>query len=291
MKFTNIYNLPSTLVKALEYSRYKRLGNISATSLVSAPRQRILEDRHSDEITQDISERIWSLIGKSVHSVLEAADVKEALQEERLSIDVDGWKLSGTSDLWEPPHTLSDYKITSVYTVLRGAKPEWEKQLNIYAHLWRKHGFPVNVLQIVAILRDWSRNKVALEKGYPKCNAMCIPIPLWPDEKIWEYIRDRVKYHRDSEVLADDKLPPCSSEEMWEYPEKWAVKKTTAKRAVRLMPSEVAAQKLLEIVQAQEPNKKFKIEYRPRIRRKCDGYCAVSDFCNQWKEFRAGNPW
>ena len=81
---------------------YKQVGDISITALISAPRKRQLELRHQYEITEDASERVYMLLGSAVHAILERADTKDSLPEERLTAEVLGWTISGQPDLLGP---------------------------------------------------------------------------------------------------------------------------------------------------------------------------------------------
>src|SRR3990167_5284371 len=122
MQLSNKYNLPDTIVSAVKNDSYSHSGAISITGLIRPPRMRSLEMRHDSEITIDASERIWSLLGQSVHAILARADTTNHLSEERLNAEVLGWKVSGQADLYSQDGTISDYKVTSVFSFLLGEK-------------------------------------------------------------------------------------------------------------------------------------------------------------------------
>jgi len=68
-RYTNIANLPAPLVAAITYSDYDGESyDITASGLVTPPRIRQLMKRHSKEITEDVSDRIWALIGSVGHA-------------------------------------------------------------------------------------------------------------------------------------------------------------------------------------------------------------------------------
>ena len=72
---SNIYDLPAPLVKALTVERRPVVpGRISVTALIDSPLRRILMMQHGHEIEEDISENLWSLLGKAVHYVIEQSD-------------------------------------------------------------------------------------------------------------------------------------------------------------------------------------------------------------------------
>ena len=72
MKVTNVHKLPTPIYKALTHSDYsKGHSNRSVTELIDSPRVRILRRQHKDEITEDASEMLWSVLGTSVHKMFE----------------------------------------------------------------------------------------------------------------------------------------------------------------------------------------------------------------------------
>ena len=280
MKFTNRYNLPDALFSALSSDWYSQDGRISVTGLISPPRIAQLKKRHQDEIEEDVSERVWTLLGSAVHDVLERAET-DGIQETRLSTDVMGWAVTGQADLWEEADggTLSDYKVTSVWSVIKGVKPEWEAQLNCYAHLYRTClGKPVSKLQIVAILKDHSRGKAKQGGDYPPIPIAVIPIKMWPDDEVRAYISARVLLHQQAEEKSDTDLPPCTDEERWAKPTTWAVMKTGRKSAVRVLDTQAEAEAM-----AAEKGAGHYVECRPGSYTRCEGYCPVSQWCNQYK--------
>jgi len=271
MKLTNKYNLPGPLVSAIENDPYKKVGDISVTQLISPPRQRQLMIRHQDNITEDASERIWILLGRSVHAILERAATHDHLVEKRLTAEVLGWVVSGQPDLLEGDE-LTDWKVTSVYSFLLGEKPEWEAQLNCYKWLFEQNGFEVTKLQIVAILRDWTMSRL-IEPGYPLCAVMVVNVPIWEPMLIQSYIESRVRAHQAAELLPDVNLVACLSEERWEKPTTYAVKKPTNKRARRVY---LTMEDARAAVTEQE-----EIVVRPGESVRCERYCKAMPFCNQ----------
>lgn len=278
MELTNVYNLPSPLVNALKNDRYHQPGHISVTGLIQPPRIRQLMIRHADMVSEDVSDRIWMLLGNAVHEVLDRAEVDDGFQEERLSVLVNGWRVTGKADLWESPGILSDYKITSVWAYVNGVKPEWEAQLNCYAEMYRDAGFTVDKLQIVCIFRDWSKNRAKSGDNYPPCPAAVMPVNQWREWNIEQYLRQRIELHQKAEDLPDLELPYCTAEERWEKPTMYAVKKKGRKSAVRVLESEESAQKMVN------DGKGEFVETRPGESTRCEHYCPVNFVCNQYQE-------
>ena len=236
---------------------------------------RVLEYRHSDKISEDVSDHVWRLLGQSVHAILERSDTRNHLAEERLTADVLGWTVSGQADLLDAEGTLSDYKVTSTFSFSLGEKPEWEQQLNMYAWLYRKAGFDVKKLQIVAILRDWVSSRAG-QDGYPECGVLTVEIPLWDNRKIEDFVFERVTLHQRAEKIEDADLPNCTDQERWLRPESWAVKKPTNVRAFRVFDNEASARAMAE-------EKKMLVEHRPGEAVRCERFCLASQFCSQFQ--------
>jgi hypothetical protein len=276
---TNINLLPKPYVEAVTFDSYRKVGDISITGLIKPPRIRILEKRHDAEITEDVSERVWLLLGSAVHAVLERIDSDNHLLEERLTAQVDGWKVSGKPDLLDPGGVLTDWKVTSVFSFLLGDKPEWTQQLNLYKWLYAQNGFEVNKLQIVAILRDWSKNRAKREEDYPKTAIHTVDIPMLDMTAIDQTVRFLVHLHKTSENMPDDQLPECTPSERWERPTTYAVKKEANIKAFRVFEEESQAKALLE-----EKGKGWIVETRPGASIRCQEYCLAAPFCNQYQQ-------
>ena len=171
MRLTNKHNLPKPVVDSLTKNNYSRgSSNRSITQLIDSPRIRILRAEHDAEMTEDASDKVWSVLGTAVHNMFEdAVSEKEHISEERLFIEQDGWEISGAIDLQETESDgsviVSDYKCTSVWSVMYG-KAEWANQLNAYAWLVRHvKKVPVSSCQIVAVLRDWKLSELQRQGG------------------------------------------------------------------------------------------------------------------------------
>jgi hypothetical protein len=292
MKFTNRLGLPETFFQAIINDKYSREGaDYSITELINPPQLTILKRRYSSDIVEDISDRIWSLIGRSVHYILESADQHNALQEERIITEVSGRTVSGQFDLYYADGKISDFKVTSVWSVIYGTrKKEWTQQLNGYAYLLRTIGFDVTQLEIVAIFRDWSPSKADETPDYPENEVQVIPVELWTYQKQREFLESRIELLKANETLPDHHLTPCSLEEMWETPVMYAVKKINRKTAVRVFDKYTEAQEMIT-----RNGSDYYIETRPGVRARCEGktvgdrvikYCPVREFCHQYQEYR-----
>lgn len=274
MNLTNIYNLPDAIVRAVKNDPYDPgICDITVTKLISSPRKVQLEKRHAKELTEDVADRVWALLGQAVHGVLERAEV-EAVTEKRLSIERQGSVISGQFDrLVVQDRLLQDYKLTSVYAVRDGAKAEWEAQLNILATILREHGYVVKALEVVVILRDWSKSRVG-NGDYPDVPIMTISVPIWSEEKSECYIDERIRLHQ----MAGLELPECSAEERWATPDSWALMKEGRRTAVKLYSDKDEAEAAL----VSAGNKHY-LDHRPGRNVRCEGYCCCARFCDQFQ--------
>lgn len=278
MKITNTQNLPEPILVAVSNETYtKGEAEYSVTELLSPPRQRALVKKHWDDIEEDASSRIWSLLGQSVHAILERAN-KTGIAERRLTVNIDGYTISGGMDLVHGEGVLDDYKITTAYKFLDGKVPtEYEQQLNMYAAILRENNLDVKELWITAILRDWSKMEAARNEGYPRTQVIRVPINVWPHSEAITFMRTRLSLHISSRY---GELPECTSEEVWAKPTKYAVMTPKLTRAVKLYDSELDA----ATHASQDPSKLY-VEKRPGDRIRCRLYCSVNKFCSQYQSY------
>ena len=289
MKITNKKGLPDLLVRAVKNDPYHagEGTDISATTLIRPPQQVVLQRQHSGELTEDVSDRIWALLGTSVHGILERAANSDDISEVRYYADILGWKVSGQIDLLEKDGTLNDFKVTSVWSVkdaMENGKSDWEEQLNILAYLCYVNNIQVKRLRIIAICRDWSPSGALRDSSYPG-QVEAIEIPLWTPDKAHGYIEERVRLHQQAR---EGNYGPCTASERWEKPSTYAIKKEGRKSALRVLQTEKDAfQWCAENGYLKEGNgvkPGFSIEYRQGESTRCEKYCSVKDWCQQYAE-------
>lgn len=287
MKLTNNYGIPQTFMNVLARPTYsKGKAHLSATQLLNSPKIVALTNKFDSELEQDASDMIWSIFGSAVHNFLEHGKDENHLVEERLHVEHDGWKISGAVDLQmvnDSGIDIRDYKTTSVWAVMN-EKIEWELQLNVYAWLIEKvKKTPVTSLGIVAILRDWKAREKQQKEGYPEAPVKEVPIRLWTMEEREQYVSNRISAHSacEFELETGGNLPDCSPDEMWEKPAVWAVRKTGNVRAKSLHDNEASALQALE-----ELGKGYEIEFRAGERTRCESYCLVNTYCQQYRDYK-----
>lgn len=280
MKLTNRTGLPQAIFDAVKNDGYTKGGaDISVTELIGPPRIAALKRKHEDELTEDAADRIFSLLGQSIHTILERAN-RTGIAERRLSLTVEGWVISGGMDLYEEGGVLTDYKTTSAWSVKGGVKPEWTEQLNVYAEILRANGHAVTGLKIVAILRDWSKLEARRDADYPQRQVVTHTVELWPEAQAQKYVRERVILHKQARVA----LPECSREDRWAKRPKFALMKVGGKRAVKLYDNEADAQ-----AHASSDPKNLRVDVRPGESTRCEAYCAVAEFCTQFQQAKVAS--
>ncbi len=278
MKVTNKFNLPEPIVEAVANDGYSSGdADMSVTTLLGPPRKAALDHAHADELVEDASDRIWSLLGQSIHTILERAN-KTGIAERRLSITIEGWKISGGMDLVCKDHVLSDYKTVTAYKFKGGGAPiEYEQQLNCYAEILRQNGEEVAGLQIVGILRDWSKLEARRDANYPQSQVIVVSVPMWTRERAQAFLLERVILHKQARIS----LPECTGEERWARPTVYALMKKGRKTAVKLYDKENDA--------AAHASTGADIYVQTRVGEsiRCSAYCSASKWCTQ---FQATKP-
>ena len=303
MKITNKYNLPEALIAAISNDKYDGgHGDISVTSLIAPVQQRRLGLNHWDALEEDASDRVYALLGSSVHHILQLAGEwlsrlgRNIITEKRFYHKIGGKELSAQIDLYEGAR-LYDFKVTSVYSMkeaINEGKDEWTAQLNVQAYLMEMNGHAVDELNITAIARDWNKHLAKRDPKMPP-KACNIPITLWEFEATEQYIRERLEAHYGEET------PECTPAECWEKPTTYALMKKGRKSAVKV---EATRKELMEYALLKGLTwlyddgdylnfdslnllDGYSVEVRQGERTRCDNYCSSMPFCDQYKKWIA----
>jgi hypothetical protein len=284
MNITNKHGLPDTLMALATSDNYsKGDADYSVTEIISPARIARLRRKHYTQMTQDVSDMMWQLLGSALHVVAEKGQTEGYITEERLYAEIDGVILSGAIDIQKVTPQgieITDYKFTSAWS-LRQDKFEWDAQQNIYAYLVRRaKKLPVTKVQICALVRDWSRREAVIKPSYPQSPIVVIDLKMWTNEETEKYIRERLNAHRDSKVSADwnEELPPCDESERWSRDTQYAVKREPRKTAIRVLDNAEAAE-------AMAIEEKGYVEVRKGESVRCTGnYCGVNEWCSQYQQ-------
>lgn len=284
MNYTNELNLPQPFVEAVKSNHVYKPNRYSVTEVLGGTCEAILKRRHDSDITDDVSQRVWSLFGTAVHKVLQEASATETqLQENWISVPIEGtpYELSGIFDLYDDSTgTVTDYKTAGTIKWQKQEFDDYKMQVLLYCWMLQQMGFEAWNGEIVMILRDWVKSKARFDSDYPQHQVQKV---AWRfnnhDMELAEnFIAGWFTEVQEQEKRPDSKLIPCTQEQRWHKDDKWAVVKLGAKRATRVLDSEDAANSLAAQL-SEKQGKGFHVEYRKGEDTKCLMYCPVAQFC------------
>jgi len=286
MIITNKLNMPDAFVKAIQNSRHNADKCLSATTLLKGTKEIILTDRHFDEITIDASDEVWAVFGTAVHSILEHQE-DEAFKEESFSVLVwegSEWKITGKVDRYDMKNeTIEDWKTAPVWKVIYKDFEDWRMQGLIYAWLLKQSGLNVRHIRFVALLKDFSKTEAKRNPDYPQA-----PVYIYEYDVNDTWLVDaEMRAHKKAMSVIqnwetkDDEIEPCTPEERWATPTKYAVMKEGRKTAVKVCSTEEEAKTFIEDLE-KDKDKHF-IEERKGQDKKCSDYCPCAEFCSYYK--------
>ena len=295
MPLTNNLGLPRPFVDAATTSHAYTPNRYSVTDVLGGTCEAILKREHQGEGDEDVSDRVWAILGTAVHKVLQDANATDTqLQENWISVPIDGtpYQLSGIFDLYDDATgTVTDYKTCSVWKVLVGDFDDWRMQTLLYCWMLRRLGFEARSGEVVAIMRDHNMRKARTEKGYPKHPVMRVA---------WEFTEDDLRRAEDHLLrwfdmltwqlgnhrqYGDADLMPCEPRQRWHKPDKWAVMEKGHKKALRVLDSEDAAKEWAKAKGIDLTDSRYRVEFREGEDTRCQSYCSVSRFCPYGRKF------
>lgn len=297
MKITNRLGLPMPIVKAVENDPYDNKGTLSVTTLLKPPQAYGLTLRHRSEMEEDAADRIWALVGQVGHTILERAagtmDPERWVSERRYYGEIDGVVVSGQVDLIDTVEgVVTDFKFTSGWAVIdaRSGKSEWQLQLSMLAWLARRGQYktdssiieaPVAIRsgKIMAIVRDWTESMAKRTRDWPEKQVEVIDMNILGDEQTEAWMKARIVEMKDAEA---GNWRPCTDEERWYAPGKWAVYKGANQKAAKLEDTEDQLSTWIFANRA-KLGADYRIEQRPAVYKRCAKYCAAAPFCQQYQ--------
>lgn len=214
MKITNKKSFPDAILRAVVNDDYsKGESDFSVTELLQPPRVRALTKKHFDELEEDVEDRLWSLYGQLIHTLLDRANVNDISEKRFFASFGDKIVSCQVDTLSISDGILSDYKFTTSWGFManRPAKPEWVGQLNMQLEILRRNNHDAKTIQIVGLLRDWQIRESKRSANYPRAQIAVMPIEIWPRDKTEAFILERIKMHLDAEI----NLPLCTADERW----------------------------------------------------------------------------
>jgi hypothetical protein len=285
MTITNKLGLPEGLVKAVSSERHNMPNCLSATTLLQGVKQILLTERYWDELSDNVSDRIWAIFGSVAHLLLEREGEND-FTEQTMRWKVGGITVTGKIDNYDMQNSvICDYKTASIWKVKFGDFEDWYRQGMIYAWLLTKNGFKAEKCRFIALLKDHSKTEASRDKSYPRNPVYVYEFAVTPDAlaEIERFIEEKVRLYLAYREAADDAIPVCSAKERWEKETKYAVMKAGRKSAVRVLERLEEAERL-----AVELGTGHTVETRRGESLRCKGYCLCCNFCDFYRENVAG---
>ncbi|MEK6794908.1 MAG: hypothetical protein AABZ39_09035 [Spirochaetota bacterium] len=292
MQYTNINNLPGILVRALMADGYSKNSKYSMTQLIKSPQSVVLEQRHRNEITTDVSESLWRFLGSAVHDFLQKGEGASDITEERLMyLTPSGISVSGQFDCFDGEEgILYDFKVTSVYRVMHADFEDFRTQLLAYAWLLNRIGFEVKHIRNILILRDWNNSHSATAQ----CPLLVLDHDLGTTIEglpISDWINTKVEAIERAAGLPNEELPECSEKFRWAQADEYKVywNESTAK-TLRSMKNFTDGTEAVEYARYMERESKGKKTFRVDLVegnkfKRCE-YCKAAPFCAQYRPAR-----
>lgn len=282
---TNKSGLPDPIVRFVIESEAKHKTEpnaYSVTELLKPVREIVLSRKHADEIDEDVADMIPAILGTGVHKVLEGYAKGEDRAEFEVEYAIGEIIIHGEIDLLrrnDDTATIYDWKTCSVSKISKQDFDDWRKQTLMYAWLLlMRHCIRVKKVEIIAIMKDWSKVKAASQATYPQSAVFTYEFKV--EDSSIDYIDGWIRDRIDAIKAAETELPECTDEEKWRSPDKYAVyKREGDKRALAVY----------DTIDEAETAKQAKcgplghIEKREGDCLKCRLYCKCSKFCKEGK--------
>lgn len=281
---TNKLGLPQPFVDAATDNHKRTAGRYSVTETLGGTCEAVLKRRHLDEVEEDVADRVWAIFGTAIHKVLQEAKAEPWQEREKwVCVPVGDFEMSGVFDLYDShEHKVTDWKTCSVWKTQVGDFKDWQTQVLTYCWMLERLGRKARHGEVVAIMRDHSMRDAKTKPEYPTHPVLKVSWDFSEadieaaGERVGEWFADL------AEQLSrpDSDLVPCSPEDRWSKPTRWAVMKDGRKKAVRVFDDEGTAEAYLETV-----GDGHHIERREGEDTKCMSYCPVAKFCPHGREF------
>ena len=131
--------------------------------------------------------------------------------------------------------------------------------------------------EIVYVFTDWKKSDAKRSIDYPPDRIVVKPIELLSHEKMHDWLVERIGLIHHYRTVETDKLLNCAESELWRDKTKYAVMKSTNKKAVRLFEDKDEASQFLK-----GKEKDHRIEVRKGYVKRCN-YCDAANVCTQYR--------
>lgn len=313
---TNKYNISEAIVNACKIDNHVTIGDISVTQLIDSPQVRIL--RKTNDVEEDVSDRIWMMMGTAVHYVVELGEVssREARQlleaaEVLMKHDQEKaakWMYEFINKTY-PDHKDRDIltEITLAHTIngmtFSGTFDRFTQSIGLlddykntstYAYMneesRKKWDAQLNVYAFLLRENGYEVKAAQITAIFRDFSAGKRFSTGYPQQPIATFPVKLYSHKKILEYLTErirlhknaelhDDIPECTSKEMWATSDVFAVTEEGRKKAIKLFPTKPLAEAFILGEGAKYP--KAFIQTRPGERKRCDKYCSVKNVCPQ----------
>jgi hypothetical protein len=316
-KYSNVNNISLPMAVWLardEYQHDPRTNVISVTSLLKSTRQIVLGMRAvpaETQLMEDISNRLASRIGTSLHNSIELSwtenheqalldlgypkravgrvlinpepgDVDEdsipLYFEKRTEKQVGNWIISGQFDLIYD-HEVMDVKSTSVFTYINRTNDlKYSQQGSLYRWL-NPELISKDTAAIQFIFKDWNKNMVKNDPKYPQLPVMEHRVPLMSVAQTDLFVMNKLMDIDKFMNAPEEDIPLCTDEDLWRRDTQYKYySKPDAKRASKNFTSLADAHMHLATKGVGEVRE---VKSQPMA---CK-YCPAAANCSQYRGF------
>lgn len=279
----NRHNIPERRLRLIQLPHQPKAGRISVTHLNDSPLIRTLMIEKWDDIQTDYSDYLLRTHGTGWHQYVESFADDDDSAEHKMELKIGDWTLVGVADNYKDGIITDSKFVKAANLNFKETIEKYTWQLNTYAYMHRKRGFPVNKLIIDADIRDWYFRDV-VRYNYPKCAYKEIVLDLWDFDKQERFVQGRLDLHTNH---AHDE---CSPKDKWEKVTQYAIMEKGRKKAIAASVPKSGGDKILSIFQAEEiieakgltndyQNGKIYIEKREGEKTRCENFCDVRSVC------------
>ena len=305
MAYTNDRRIPLSIAVWLARDMYTRdPAYISGSELERSNRQIVLSRRTTQDI--DLAQLMAARLGNAINDAIDAAWKSDRLMEyvrlagynplfeydvnpvmpdpkktpiyiqKRYEEPFMDRVLSGAPDMILGGR-LFDYKSTAVFLYQKKKPEDYLWQLTTYRYLARDY-ITDDVATIQFILKDWSKAR-AKDPNYPQTPCPTMLVPVGSPEVCKARLESRINELNALMSAEDAELPPCTDEELWLDPPRFAYysnpnarPNARATRVFDTMGDAFAFQAT--------KNGVGRIDTRKGLPKACD-YCSASTICQQ----------
>jgi len=289
MILTNVHKIPNQvylkILSDLNKDPYLNIAvgtRIRVTELLKAPLPVSLfrENFKNNALIIDASDKLQTLFGTAVHSILEGEDTDEVKYEYKVVAVFDVANIGHVSVLgtideyWPDKNMIIDNKTALVSSINHPIDSDYEKQVNIYAYLLGLWDKQIPILKIRYLLKDWTKAAASRQPyDYPQSMIIERECPVMGKNDVEDLIKSRLIDH----FLSPDRA--CTDQERNFFNEKpYSVMGANKSRAVRNFATAYEAQEFI-----MESGKPYTVVFKGDDMN-CRVYCDSRSVCQYAKD-------